>query len=250
MNKTILNIELCCFSANGLSEIDETIRIELCSNYLEGGLSPSANLFLHIRSLFNNEIVTMVRPRGGDFCYSDVEFQMMKSEILWFKENGADGIVLGLLKPDGTIDKERTSILVDLARPLPVTFHRAFDMSIDYCKSLEDIIDTGCSRILSSGGAINVDLGFDNLVHLLKQANNRIELIPGSGVNIHNVKKFIDAGFKNIHLSSKMNIKSKMEYEANLSMTAYSNISSFDYIGVDLQKLNQLVAYVRKNENL
>lgn len=250
MNKSKFNIELCCFSASGLSNLDDSIRIELCSNYLEGGLSPTANLFLHIRSLFNNEIVTMVRPRGGDFCYSDIEFQMMKSEILWFKENGANGIVLGILNSDGTVDKKRTSILVELARPLPVTFHRAFDMSIDYCKSLEEIIDTGCSRILSSGGAINVDLGFDNLVHLLNQANNRVELIPGSGVNINNVKKFIDAGFKNIHLSSKMNIKSKMEYQANLSMTASSNISSFDYIGVDLQKLNQFVAYVRKNENL
>ena len=241
---------MCCFSASGLYNLDESLRIELCSNYLEGGLSPTANLFLHIRSLFKNEIVTMVRPRGGDFCYSHTEFQMMKSEILWFKENGADGIVLGLLNPDGTVDKERTSILVEIARPLPVTFHRAFDMSVDYCKSLEDIIDTGCSRILSSGGAINVDLGFDNLVHLLKLAGNRVELIPGSGVSIHNVKKFIDAGFKNIHLSSKMNVKSKMEYHANLSMTVSPHISSFDYIGVDLQKLNQFVAYVRKNENL
>ena len=250
MNKKKINIELCCFSASGLSNIDESIRIELCSNYLEGGLSPTANLFLHIRSLFNNEIVTMVRPRGGDFCYSDTEFQMMKSEILWFKHNGANGIALGLLNPDGTVDKKRTSTLVEIARPLPVTFHRAFDMSVDYCKSLEDIIDTGCSRVLSSGGAINVDLGFDTLAHLLKQAGNRVELIPGSGVNINNVKKFIDAGFKNIHLSSKMNVKSKMEYHANLSMTASPHISSFDYIGVDLQKLNQFVAYVRKNENL
>lgn len=241
---------MCCFSASGLYNLDESLRIELCSNYLEGGLSPTANLFFHIRSLFNNEIVTMVRPRGGDFCYSDTEFQMMKSEILWFKQNGANGIALGLLNPDGTVDKKRTSTLVEIARPLPVTFHRAFDMSVDYCKSLEDIIDTGCSRILSSGGAINVDLGFDTLVHLLKQAGNRVELIPGSGVNIHNVKKFIDAGFKNIHLSSKMNVKSKMEYHANLSMTESPHISSFDYIGVDLQKLNQFVAYVRKNENL
>tara|TARA_Y100000385_G_scaffold286107_1_gene347446 strand:- start:1775 stop:2527 length:753 start_codon:yes stop_codon:yes gene_type:complete len=250
VNKSKLNIELCCFSASGLSNLDESIRIELCSNYLEGGLSPTANLFLHIRSIFNNKIVTMVRPRGGDFCYSDSEFQMMKSEILWFKENGADGIVLGLLNPDGSIDKERTSILVEIARPLPVTFHRAFDMSVHYYKSLEDIIDTGCSRILSSGGAKNVDLGFDNLVQLLKLAGNQVELIPGAGVTINNVKKFIDAGFKNIHLSSKMNIKSKMEYQSNLSMTASSNISSFDYIGVDLQKLNQFVAYVRKNEYL
>ena len=250
MNKSKFNIELCCFSATGLSNLNESIRIELCSNYLEGGLSPTANLFFHIRSLFNNEIVTMVRPRGGDFCYSDIEFQMMKSEISWFKQNGANGIALGLLNPDGTVDKKRTSTLVEIARPLPVTFHRAFDMSVDYCKSLEDIIDTGCSRILSSGGATNVDLGFDTLAHLLKQAGNRVEIIPGSGVNIHNVKKFIDAGFKNIHLSSKMNVKSKMEYLANLSMTASPNISSFDYIGLDLQKLNQFVAYVRKNENL
>lgn len=245
-----INIELCCFSASGLSNLEESIRIELCSNYLEGGLTPTANLFLHFRSLFSNEIVTMVRPRGGDFCYSDTEFQMMKSEILWFKKNGADGVVLGLLNPDGTIDKERTSILVEIAKPLPVTFHRAFDMSVDYYKSLEDIIDTGCCRILSSGGAKNVDLGFDNLVKLLKLAGNRVELIPGAGVTIHNVKKFIDAGFKNIHLSSKMNIKSKMEYKANLSMTASPNICSFDYIGVDLKKLNQFVAYVRKNKNL
>ena len=250
MNKSKLNIELCCFSVNGLSNLDEGIRVELCSNYLEGGLTPTANLFLHIRSLLNNEIIAMVRPRGGDFCYSDIEFQMMKTEILWFKQNGANGIVLGLLNPDGTVDKKRTSVLVELAKPLPVTFHRAFDMSVDYCKSLEDIIDVGCSRILSSGGAPNVELGFNNLVHLLKLANNRIDLIPGSGVTIHNVKKFIDAGFKNIHLSAKMNIKSKMEYRANLSMTASPHISSFDYIGVDLQKLNQFVAYVRKNENL
>ena len=149
---------------------------------------------------------------------------------------------MGLLNPDGTVDKKRTSVLVELAKPLPVTFHRAFDMSVDYCKSLEDIIDVGCSRVLSSGGAPNVELGFNNLVHLLKLANNRIDLIPGSGVTIHNVKKFIDAGFKNIHLSAKMNIKSKMEYRANLSMTASPHISSFDYIGVDLQKLNQFVA--------
>ena len=250
MNKSKFNIELCCFSASGLNNLDQSIRIELCSNYLEGGLSPTANLFFHIRSLFNNEIVTMVRPRGGDFCYSDIEFQMMKSEILWFKQNGANGIVLGLLNPDGTVDKKRTSILVELARPLPVTFNRAFDMSVDYCKSLEDIIDTGCSRILSSGGAINVDLGFNNLVQLLKLARNRVELIPGSGVNIHNVKNFIDAGFKNIHLSSKIYVKSKMEYRPNLSMTPSLNISSFDYIGVDMQKFNQFVAFVRKNENL
>ena len=192
----------------------------------------------------------MIRPRGGDFHYSNEEFDIMKAEIAWFKENGADGIVLGLLNIDGSIDKQRTSELVQLASPLPVTFHRAFDMSADLNNALEDIIETGCTRILSSGGASNVDLGFNKLIESHKQANGRIEIMPGGGVTIENVQGFMDAGFKNIHLSSKKLVKSKMQYRANLSMTANPIISSFDYIGVDFEKLKQFTAYVRENEIL
>ena len=192
----------------------------------------------------------MIRPRGGDFHYSDDEFDIMRDEISFFKEIGADGFVIGLLNTDGTIDKKRTSELVQLASPLPVTFHRAFDMSFSLNQSLEDVIETGCTRILSSGGKPNVDVGFDKLVALQKLANDRIEIMPGGGVNIDNVQKFIDSGFKNIHLSAKKLVKSKIQFRADLSMTADSNISSFDYIGLDFEKQKQFTAYVRENEIL
>jgi len=245
-----MDIELCSFSVYGLLEVNESIRIELCSNHHDGGLSPATTVFLYTRQHLDNMIYVMVRPRGGDFHYSDVEFQLMKEEITWFKESGADGIVVGLLNTDGSVDKIRTSELVQLAAPLPVTFHRAFDMSADLNQALEDIVETGCTRILSSGGASSVELGFESLLKLHQQAKNRIEIMPGGGVDVNNVQKFIDAGFKNIHLSSKKIVKSKMKHRSNLSMTSSPHVSSFDYIGVDLKKLKQFVAYVRENEIL
>ena len=243
-----MQIELCAISSYSYIYIENSTRIELCSNYYEGGCTPTFANFIKIREKITNEIFIMIRPRGGDFHYSDEEFDVMKEGITWFKENGADGFVLGILNIDGSIDIKRTNELVKLASPLPVTFHRAFDMSADLNQALEDIIETGCTRILSSGGASNVDLGFDKLVELQKQANDRIEIMPGGGVNIDNVQGFIDAGFNNIHLSAKKLVKSKMQYRADLSMTAYQNISSFDYIGVDFEKLKQFTAYVRENE--
>jgi len=245
-----MDIELCSFSTSELNKenLNKSIRIELCSNYYEGGTTPSPSVFLRTRNKLTNQIYIMIRPRGGDFYYSDEEFELMKEGILWFKENGADGIVLGLLNVDGSIDKQRTSELVQLASPLPVTFHRAFDMSADLNNALEDIIETGCTRILSSGGASNVDLGFDKLIELHKQAIARIDIMPGGGVSMGNVQQFIDAGFKNIHLSSKKMVESKMQFRANLSMTANPNISSFDYIGVDFKKLKKFTTYVRENE--
>jgi len=247
-----MKIELCTFNPSDLLcfDIDNSLRIELCANYYEGGTTPSPSSFIQSRKSLPNQIYIMIRPRGGDFYYSDDEFNLMRDEISYFKENGADGIVIGILNKDGSIDVHRTSELVQLAHPLPVTFHRAFDMSADLNQSLEDIIETGCTRILSSGAASNVEIGFDKLVELQNQANDRIEIMPGGGVNIDNVQKFIDAGFKNIHLSAKKLVKSKMQYRANLSMTANPNISSFDYIGVDFEKLKQFTAYVRENEIL
>jgi copper homeostasis protein len=243
-----MQIELCLFSSFNLPVLHKSIRIEICSDFYQGGLSPNYNSFIKCRGFYINPLFVMIRPRGGDFCYSDEEFELMKAEILWYKENGADGIVLGLLNIDGSIDEKRTSELVQLASPLPVTFHRAFDMSVDLNLALEAIIETGCTRILSSGGTSNVDLGFDKLLKLHKLANARIEIMPGGGVTIDNVQGFIDAGFNNIHLSAKKLVKSKMQYRVNLSMTANPNISSFDYIGVDLEKLKQFTTYVRENE--
>ena len=243
-----MQIELCLFSPFNLPTLTNSTRIELCSNYNQGGLSPNYGAFLTCRKNYTNSIYVMIRPRGGDFCYSDEEFESMKEEILWFKEMGADGIVLGLLHKNGSIDKLRTTELVKLANPLPVTFHRAFDMSADLNIALEVIIQTGCSTILSSGGKENVVLGFDILIGLQKQAGTRIAIMPGGGMTVSNVQKFITAGFKHIHLSSKKLHHSKMEYRANLSMTTHPNISSFNYIGVDFKKLKLFTTYVRENE--
>ena len=245
-----MQIELCLFSPFNLPVLENSTRIELCSSYNEGGLSPSFNSFLKCKSHYFNAIYVIVRPRGGDFCYSDEEFEFMKNEILEFKEKGADGIVLGVLHKDGSVDKVRTTELVKLASPLPVTFHRAFDMSINLSKSLEAIIETGCTTVLSSGGHANVEQGFETLVQLHKQANGRIEIMPGGGVSINNVLKFITAGFKAIHLSSKKVQISQMEYRANLSMTTSPSISSFNYIGVDFEKLKLFTSYVHENQNI
>ena len=245
-----MQIELCLFSPFNLPVLDKSIRIELCSDFFQGGLSPSTSSFSKCRGIYTNQIFVMIRPRGGDFCYSSDEFEFLKEELKWFKENGADGIVLGILNTDGSVDVQRTSELVQLAYPLPVTFHRAFDMSNNLNKSLEDVIESGCSRILSSGGESNVSMGYTRLVELKEQASSRIDIMPGGGVTIDNVQEFINAGFKNIHLSAKKFQQSSMKFRANLSMTSHSSISSFDYIGVDFNKLKEFTNYVRKNETL
>ena len=244
-----MDIELCSFSSFGVPLIDSSIRIELCSNYSVGGLTPSSSIFLNFKKKIKNPIYVMIRPRGGDFYYSKQEFQWMIEELKWFKAHGASGIVLGLLSKDGSVDLKRTKILVDIAHPLPVTFHRAFDMSIDIFQALEDIIISGCKRILTSGAAPNVVEGFSKLIQLKNRAQGRIEIMPGGGVDVDNVYPLIQAGFKNIHLSSKKIVLSPMQHKANLSMTSVSSLSSFDYEATDLKKLNNFISYVRKYTN-
>ncbi|MFM7817135.1 MAG: copper homeostasis protein CutC [Verrucomicrobiota bacterium] len=142
-------------------------RVELCSALGEGGLTPSLGLMQVVRSRIRIPIAAMVRPRAGDFCYSDDEFEVMKRDLVALKEHGADMIVLGLLMPDGTIDADRTRVLIELARPLPVTFHRAFDMAKDARASLETLIQLRCERVLTSGQEKSVLEGLDLLVDLV-----------------------------------------------------------------------------------
>ena len=151
-----------------------------------------------------------------------------------------------MLNSNGTVAIERTKILVQLAAPLPVTFHSAFDTPLDLNRALAAVIKTGCTRLLSSGGAANVNLGFTKLLELHKQANGRIALMPGGGVNLTNVKSFMEAGFTEIHLSSKKMTPSKMQFKASISMTANDSISSFDYVGIDFDNLNNFTNYVRQ----
>ena len=162
-------------------------RIELCSDLPSGGITPSAGFMQTARRQVRIPIHMLIRPRPGDFCYSDHEFQIMRDDILAARQSGMDGVVLGILRPDGQVDVERTRSLVALAHPLPVTFHRAFDVSPDLDASLEDVILTRASRILTSGGQSRAIDALPTLARLIEKAKGRILVMPGGGINSDNV---------------------------------------------------------------
>ena len=162
-------------------------RIELCDGPGEGGTTPSYGFIKTAREKLAIDLFVMIRPRGGDFYYSDDEFEMMKRDVLLCKQLGCDGIVTGILTRDGKVDVERNTELVQLAAPLKATFHRAFDRVANFSDALEDIIDIGFERILTSGGVPKAIDGAHNLSDLITQAGGRISIMPGSGVNASNI---------------------------------------------------------------
>lgn len=162
-------------------------RVELCTNLLEGGTTPSAGMIRAVCDRLEIDVMVMIRPRGGDFLYTGAEFDMMRRDIEIAKESGADGIVLGLLKDDGTVDVARTRELVELAAPLPVTFHRAIDVSKNLLESLEAVIEAGCARVLTSGGKPDVADATDVVAKMVEQAGNRIVIMPGCGIDKDNM---------------------------------------------------------------
>jgi copper homeostasis protein len=162
-------------------------RIELCDNPGEGGTTPSYGTIELVRQNVNLDVYVMIRPRGGDFCYSSYEFHSMKRDISQCQKLSVDGVVFGILNPDGTLDKKRCKELIAQARPLKVTCHRAFDMTRDPYEALEDCIEVGFDRILTAGQrAVAID-GADLIGELIKKANGRIAIMPGSGVNENTV---------------------------------------------------------------
>jgi copper homeostasis protein len=175
-------------------------RIELCGDLGVGGVTPSLELLRAATRHLNIPVFAMVRPRAGDFLYSAEEFTAMKQSIEEARQNGADGVVLGVLKPGGEIDVERTQELIEYASPLPVTFHRAFDESRDLQKSLEDIIQTGATRVLTSGGAATAPAATEILASLAKRASGRIIILPGSGINPSNIARVAkETGAREFH---------------------------------------------------
>ena len=164
-------------------------RIELCCGLSVGGVTPGMDLVRAVRAHIRVPIFEMIRPRAGDFVYSDSEFEIMKRSIADAKESVVDGVVLGILRKDGRVDIERTRELVNLARPLPVTYHRAFDETADLHKALEDVIQTGAKRILTSGGAKGAEEGAVVLAELVQAAGERILILPGAGISALNVEK-------------------------------------------------------------
>ncbi len=180
----------------------------------------------------------MIRPREGDFCYSEKEFETMLLDVAAAKVVGMEGVVAGILKPDGTVDEERTAILVDAAAPMNVTFHRAFDMVVDQDKAMEDIIYAGCARILTSGGKRTAPEGIAKLTELMKIAGDRISIMPGSGLNATNIKLIAETTeAKEMHLSARTFVPGKMKFRQPL-VSMGGNVSIPDY---DLQLPDETV---------
>ncbi len=189
-------------------------RIELCDNSGEGGTTPSFGFLKQARKLVSIELYPMIRPRGGDFLYSAYEFEIMKQDIKICKELGCDGVVFGLLNADGTVDEKRTAALVDLAYPMQVTFHRAFDRTRDAFEALETLIEIGCERILTSGLQSDVNAGAEMLAQLVKASDERIIIMPGSGVKSNMIAEMAkQTGAVEFHTSARTVAASAMKYQ-------------------------------------
>ena len=167
-------------------------RIELCSDLPSGGITPSAGFMQTVRRHVSLPIHALVRPRAGDFCYSQQEFEIMRDDIKAARQFGMDGIVLGILQPGNRVDMERTSELVELAQPLPVTFHRAFDDCESPEKALEDVIRTGAARILTSGGKSSATDGLSTLTRMVQKAGARIGIMVCGGINYENLRHIVE----------------------------------------------------------
>lgn len=188
-------------------------RVELCADLLEGGITPSGGTIQLACEMLHIPVNVIIRPRGGDFCYTEVEYAVMQRNVNLAKAAGANGAVIGILRPDGTVDAERTAVLIERARPMSVTFHRAFDVARDPFQALETLIELGVDRVLTSGQEPNALEGLDTIVELVRAAGERIVVMPGAGITERNIAKIVAAsGARELHVYAPTGVESRMVY--------------------------------------
>jgi len=233
----VYNIESALKAQEGRAD-----RIELCDNPGEGGTTPSYGTIENVRQNVNLDVFVMIRPRGGDFHYSNYEFHSMKRDIDQCQKLSVDGVVFGILNEDGTIDKKRCKELIARARPLKVTCHRAFDMTRDPFEALEDCIEVGFDRILTSGQQPQAVKGVDLIAELIKKANDRIAIMPGSGVNENTVEEIVSkTKATEIHFSATAFRDSAMTYKnPNIAGMGDEQGSEFKLRSVDPNRIKKM----------
>jgi len=207
--------EICVDSIAGVRAAKEAgaHRVELCADLLEGGITPSLGMIRQARTIAGVGLNVMIRPRGGDFLFDDDELAIMRSDIETAKAEGADGVVIGLLTAAGEVDAARTRELIALARPLSVTFHRAFDMTPDPFCALETLIELGVDRVLTSGQEASVLEGLPCVAELIKRAGGRIVVMPGGGITVRNIERILAATApREIHFAALEPIASAMRF--------------------------------------
>jgi copper homeostasis protein len=236
-------LEACVNSAISAIEAQKggADRVELCENLHDGGTTPSAGAIRFARKNLHIGLFVMIRPRGGDFLYSEDEFEIMQEDIVAAKGLGADGVVFGILLPDGTIDRVRMKRLVELARPMGITCHRAFDMTADPYKAMEDLISLGIDRILTSGQQPTAPQGAPLIRDLITKSSGRIIIMPGSGVKEHNVAALIEStGAQEVHIHLEKQEPSRMTFKQPSVYMGKPEQSEFEHTVTDWRRIRDL----------
>ena len=243
-------IEICANSVASCIEAQKggAYRVELCAAIPEGGTTPSYGDMVLARELLSIKLNVIIRPRGGDFLYSDLEQKIMLKDIEIARSLGVDGIVIGCLTPQGDVDMVRNRELIEAAGEMSVTFHRAFDMCRDPFESLEKIIELGCSHLLTSGQQPKAEQGIPLIKRLVEQADNRIVIMPGSGITEQNISKIVsETGVRELHLSARSAVESAMQFRnPAVSMGGVNiTINEYEQLVTDAEKVRKTIARLR-----
>jgi copper homeostasis protein len=238
----IWGLEVIGFTIDGCitAQKNGAKRIELCDNPFDGGTTPSFGFIEAARKILTIDLNVIIKPRGGDFFFDDEEFNIMCADIKICKQLGCDGVVIGMLLPDGTVDKERCKKLVALAYPMNVTFQRAFDRVNNAQQALEDVIETGCDKILTSGLQPTAIEGSALIKDLILQASGRIIIMPGSGIKSSNIKALVaKTGAVEYHASCRIFREGNMKYINPLMKEKLQTVC------VDGDEVSKIVQYLK-----
>jgi copper homeostasis protein len=242
-------LEICVDSVESAIEAQSAgaDRVELCDNLIEGGTTPGYGSIVSARNNLSIGLHVIIRPRGGDFLYSDLEYDIMRRDIEICGESGVDGIVAGILLPGGNIDVERTTKLFEFAYPMSTTFHRAFDMCSDPVQGIEDVISTGAVRLLTSGLKNKAQDGIELIRQLIIQADNRLIIMPGGGIDETNAAVILTATkAREIHLTGRKVIDSEMIYRRQgINMGGVKGIPEFSRKVADQERIKKIIGILK-----
>lgn len=244
-----MKTELCAYSVDAcrIAQRLGVDRVELCASPAEGGVTPSMATIERVAKIEGIDVSVMIRPRGGDFLYSDDEFETMLRDIAHAREAGATGVVFGILTADGKVDVERTRQLVEASKGMETTFHRAVDMTEDYEAAVEAVIAAGCNRILTSGSYGKAIDGVANIRRAVEIAKGRIEIMAGSGVVAANAKQLAEVGVDALHFSAKCMVAGAMEYRnPRISMGGSDAVDEYALRTVDENEVKEILKLIRR----
>lgn len=244
-----MKTELCAYSVDAcrIAQRLGVDRVELCASPAEGGVTPSMATIERVAKIEGIDVSVMIRPRGGDFLYSDDEFETMLRDIAYAREAGATGVVFGILTADGKVDVERTRQLVEASKGMETTFHRAVDMTEDYEAAVEAVIAAGCNRILTSGSYGKAIDGIANIRRAVEIAKGRIEIMAGSGVVAANAKQLAEVGVDALHFSAKCMVAGAMEYRnPRISMGGSDAVDEYALRTVDETEVKEILKLIRR----